>query len=150
MPRPPGEPGVMAKANAVTMYAAARRNEIGVAHPTAGEKVCDDSHQASARIGTAQSISAGRETGWACRYRRTPRSRKKTWARRARTRARSAGWLGATKGASISPQRTSPMRKNPHEAIQSRKAGRRNLRYKSRNTTNRRTVPAAWTTREKR
>ena len=30
-----------------------------MAHPTAGTKGCDDSHQASARIGTAQSISAG-------------------------------------------------------------------------------------------
>ena len=51
---------------------------------------------------------------------------------------------------STSQRRPSPARKHPHEAIQSRNAGRRNLRYSSRNTTNSSTVPAAWTRRENR
>ena len=70
-----------------------------------------------------------RDRAGPCRNRRTPRSRKKTWASRARTRASRAGRLGATNGGEHQPpERARPMRKNPQEAIQSRNAGRRNLR----------------------
>src|SRR4029450_9374356 len=65
--RPPGDPGVIANATAVTTYAAARRNERGAAQPTAGVTGSDDRSQAAARIGMAQSISIGRDAGCASR-----------------------------------------------------------------------------------
>ena len=134
----------------MSRYAAPRTNEIGAAQPPGGATGKVESQKAIAKIGTAQSISAGRDDARSLRNRQTPRSRKYTWPSSAVTVRSSTPRPAAVVAESTSHRRASPARKKPHDAIQSRNAGRRNFRYRSRNTTNSSTVPAAWTRRENR
>src|SRR5262245_29394217 len=126
--RPPADPGVIANAPAVTTYAAARRKERGAAQPTAGVTGNDERSQAAARMGMAQSISIGRDTGCSSRNLQTPRRRKKTCASIAATWASSNSRGGGEKGDRMNHSRNRLTRKNAQDAIQSRNGGRRNLR----------------------